>query len=195
MIIGVDAASVVSGVALVRDDGVVLQTWAIEAAGREPPIVRLHKLAGELGGIADDMKACQRAGERVVVAVEDRVLTRNSIAMILLGEARGIVYATAWARGWVVEQIAPRDWKQYLSAYERAMPKDSAYVTWFNNTRRWTCRRPDEVDAALIAQAVAHRLKSARSGYDAATARSSRSNRSRSYRGGSSRSGRRNSNG
>jgi len=74
---------------------------------------------------------------------------------LALAEARGIIMAAAWGRGWEVRRVGVQTWKRLLTAEEREMPKNARYVAHFNAKHGWRCASADETDAALMIRAVA----------------------------------------
>jgi Holliday junction resolvasome RuvABC endonuclease subunit len=152
-IVGVDPGSHSLGVAIVEDQSVVAQTRAVVVPKEvKERVARLRYVAGGVRRIFGEVAVGADRRDRVVVVVEDGIYRQAATSISVLAEVRGIVYAEAWARGWDVEVVNPRAWKSHLSAGERAMRKNAAYVAYINRTRGLRASTADEVDAALIAR-------------------------------------------
>jgi hypothetical protein len=145
-----------------RGDGDVIQTWSVKPKGES--LRRLYALFDGVGKVFYQIKEDQEIRDRlesseVRVYIEEgmygggkepiRMMARNSA---LVGEARGTIITLAWLEGWKVNKMAIASWKSLLTKTERAMPKNSEYVRYWNISLGLDASSPDEIDAYFIAR-------------------------------------------
>lgn len=162
--VGVDPGTKSLGVAVVSGvDGALIRSWpCVPPSARKTARQRMPVLWQELRGVLDWIASRQYDDREALdvqwVVVEEAIFPgMGTTSIALLAEVRGMVIAETWGHAWQAGVIRPDRWKRFLSANERRMKKDDAYVRYFNRTRKWKCRTPDEVDAVLIAQAAVYR--------------------------------------
>jgi Holliday junction resolvasome RuvABC endonuclease subunit len=153
--LGVDPGSSVVGVCFLGPDGNAIGMWSLEAKGEpERRLEKLHTLIMYLFESVEVFLKKEQNQEVQVFVEEGLIFDRPNASKVskMQGEVRGIVCGDAWRRGWNVTRVHVQSWKAMLTKEQKAMPKDKAYVKYWNGRLGTKAKKPDEIDAYFIAK-------------------------------------------
>jgi len=135
MMIAVDPGTRSAGVAISRAGRIETQSIKIKEG---PALARLRELTLGVERLFDSL-----GPGPADVLVEDGIFRCHSRSLSLLSEARGVILAACFRRGWPVRKIGVQTWKAQLDSRERKMPKVERYVEYFNAKYGLHCQSAD----------------------------------------------------
>lgn len=154
LILGIDPGSRHTGYGAVEKDGPdlrVVEAGTLSPPSRDPVPERLHRLARELGEVADRLRPD-------VAVLETPFHGLNVRSLIVLAQARGALLAELAGRGLEIREFSPAEVKSAVAGNGRAGKRQVARMVRLLLSFDGDCSE-DATDALAVAVCCAQRLR------------------------------------